>query len=100
MKKIIATLLFSAIATAQGIQKDKVMHFVAGAVVGSASYVVAYDITHDKTKALIASTVMSILAGVGKELIDSRKGGTGFNNQDIVATGLGGLTIGVTINLF
>jgi uncharacterized protein YfiM (DUF2279 family) len=67
MKKIIATLLFSAIATARGIQKDKVMHFVAG---------------------------------VGKELIDSRKGGTGFNNQDIIATGIGGFIVGVTINLF
>jgi putative lipoprotein len=99
MKKLILILLFPVFCSAQ-IEKDKVMHFVAGAVVGSASYVVAYDITHDKTKALIASTVMSILAGVGKELIDSRKGGTGFNNQDIIATGLGGLTIGVTVNLF
>lgn len=92
-------ILFTTFATAQ-IQHDKVLHFGTGAVIGSTAYFIAYDITKSKNKAFMASIGSSLLAGLAKELYDSRKGGTGFDNNDLLATGLGGLTIGITINIF
>lgn len=92
-------ILFTTICTAQ-IQQDKVLHFGAGAVVGGVAYAVTYDVTKNKTKAVLASIGSSLLIGLGKELYDSRKGGTGFDNADLLATGLGGFTAGITINLF
>jgi uncharacterized protein YfiM (DUF2279 family) len=99
MKKLIILLLFTTFVKAQ-IQEDKVKHFVAGAAVGSISYAITYHETQSKTKALIASVLMATLAGATKELYDNRKGGTGFNNADLGATALGGVTVGLTINIF
>lgn len=92
-------ILFTTICTAQ-IQNDKLLHIGAGALTGSMAYAVTYKITENKTKSIIACIGSSILIGLAKELYDSRKGGTGFNNQDLIATGLGGVSAGITINIF
>lgn len=92
-------ILFSTVCFSQ-IQEDKIKHFGVGAIVGTGAYFVTYDITHNKTKSTIACIGSSILIGLAKELYDSRKGGTGFNNADLLATGLGGISAGITINIF
>lgn len=92
-------ILFTTICTAQ-IQNDKLKHFGVGAVVGSGAYYFTYKATENKAKSVLASIGSSLLIGLGKELYDSRKGGTGFDNADLLATGFGGFTAGITINLF
>lgn len=92
-------ILLTTICTAQ-IQNDKLKHFGVGAVVGTGAYFITYKYTESKTKSIIACIGSSILVGLAKELYDSRKGGTGFDNADLLATGFGGFTAGITINLF
>lgn len=92
-------IIFTTICTAQ-IQSDKIKHFGAGAVVGAGAYYLTYKHTDNKNKALLASIGASMLVGLTKELYDSRKGGTGFNSADLLATGAGGFTAGITINIF
>lgn len=92
-------ILLTTICTAQ-IQADKIKHFGAGAVVGAGAYYLTYKYTESKNKAFLASIGSSMLVGLAKELYDSRKGGTGFNSADLLATGAGGFTIGITINIF
>lgn len=94
MKKLVlvTVLLLSISLTAQTIQKDKQKHFVAGVVSGF----VGSKITKHK---FLGALVSSIIVGVGKEVYDEIKY-KGFNNKDILATALGGLTVGVTIKIF
>ena len=77
---------------AQTIQKDKQKHFIAGVVSGF----VGSKITKHK---FLGALVSSIIVGVGKEVYDEIKY-KGFDNKDILATALGGLTVGVTIKIF
>lgn len=97
--KLLIAILFTTICSAQ-IQTDKALHFGVGAAVGTGAYFITYKYTESKTKSIIACVGASILAGLAKELYDSRKGGTGFNNEDLCATGLGGISAGITINIF
>ena len=99
MKKILLILLFiTSFANAQ-VQKDKVKHFVAGAVISSVSYAWIYQATHSHKKAFWGGLGVSILAGVVKESIDQYNYG-GFDIKDLGATGLGGVTGTVTIEIF
>jgi putative lipoprotein len=75
-------------------QPDKQMHFGAGALVGAVSLV-----TKSKTKAFVYSVVAGSSFGLLKEVYDSRKGGSGFNNADLGATVLGSLSVGLTFNV-
>lgn len=92
-------ILLTTICIGQ-IQEDKIKHFGVGAIVGTGAYFVTYKYTESKTKSTIACIGSSVLIGLAKELYDSRKGGTGFNNADLLVTGLGGISAGITINIF
>ena len=94
MKKLVlvSALLLSISLNAQTIQKDKQKHFIAGVVSGF----VGSKITKHK---FLGALVSSIIVGVGKEVYDEIKY-KGFDNKDILATALGGLTVGVTIKIF
>ena len=94
MKKLVlvTALLLSISLNAQTIEKDKQKHFVAGVVSGF----VGSKITKHK---FLGSLVSSIIVGVGKEVYDEIKY-KGFDNKDILATALGGLTVGITIKIF
>lgn len=60
---------------------DKVLHIVAGVVIG---FVVG--LVHPA-----AGIGAAIAAGLGKELYDMRDGGTGFDSADLICTGIGGI---------
>ena len=40
------------------------------------------------------------MAGLAKELVDTQPGGSGFDSGDLGATALGGLTVGMTFEIF
>ena len=48
---------------------------------------------------MIGGIATSILAGVAKETYDSTKGNN-FDERDILATALGGITVNITIPIF
>jgi Predicted periplasmic lipoprotein len=100
MKTIVLFLAISTYCNAQLIQQDKVLHFGAGAVIGSATYTVVFDYTKDKRKAFLACFISSVIAGTAKEILDSKKQNNKFNTRDLNATILGGLSAGITINIF
>ena len=103
MKNYLFLFLFMATTSMSGQsffqQQDKQLHFTAGAIAGGLGYKWSYDKHKNKKKAFIAGVCSSFAVGLVKELYDSRTGGT-VEIGDVVATTLGGLTIGFTIPLF
>ena len=98
-----------------GIPQDKQKHFATSAALEGMIYITAYDYYYAKSpmtahsKALIASTTLTISAGLAKELYDytiHRRNGTWNDNSksdmygDILANILGTLSVSVTIDLF
>ena len=101
MKRLAVVLFFTlSITNAQEIPKDKQMHFVAGTITGTLGYNYVYSKTKDRKKAFIAGVITSIAVGICKETLDATQPGNKFDFKDLATTTLGGITIGVTINLF
>jgi len=80
-------------------ESDKQRHFAAGAVFGSIAYGIVLEQTENKTQALLASIAGAVAAGYVKEITDKRKG-YGFDDRDLLATALGGFSIGITLDIF
>ena len=80
-------------------EPDKKMHFGAGFIFGGISYGIIFEETQDKQLALLGSVATAFAAGYIKETRDKRMGYK-FDNRDLLATTLGGLTIGVTFDIF
>ena len=80
-------------------EKDKQMHFTAGAIVSTVTYGVVYNKTKSRKKALLYSIISSVAVGALKELADSRKSDNKFDTRDLLATTYGGISIGVILNL-
>ena len=100
MKLFYILLLLPTLVFGQLLQeKDKQLHFGAGLLSGSIGYTFIYSKTQDKKKAMIGGIATSILAGIAKETYDSTKGNK-FDERDILATALGGITVNITIPLF
>ena len=89
-----------SITNAQGIPKDKQLHFGAGLVSGTVGYEYVYSKTNNRKKAFAAGILTSVLAGVVKETYDSTQSGNKFDIKDLGATALGGISVNVTIQLF
>ena len=103
MRLFTTLLLFLTLSTAHAqllTEYDKQYHFAAGALVSASTYTLVYAKTKSKKKALIYSVASSILVGTLKELSDSREKGNRFDKRDLLATTYGGLSIGVTFNIF
>jgi asparagine N-glycosylation enzyme membrane subunit Stt3 len=82
------------------IEKDKVYHFGAGMIAGAGGAFLASELSgHDRLWTFTGAVGASLLAGLAKEAIDEKNYG-GWDNGDLAATVLGGVTIGVTIDLF
>ncbi|OQD42623.1 hypothetical protein BUL40_08830 [Croceivirga radicis] len=97
---LLPVLLFCFLAHSQ-LEKDKALHFLGGNLYGLAGAGIAKQISKGNRFWTFAGAVGgSALIGLGKEAIDSGKGGSGWDNEDLLATVLGGLTVGVTIDLF
>jgi uncharacterized protein YfiM (DUF2279 family) len=89
-------LMFMSSAKAQnntvlnlGIGDDKYMHFAAGTGVSMLAGCIFHDITGDLNKSVKFSLASGIGAGLTKELLDTREGGSGFNTPDLLFTAAG-----------
>ncbi|SEL96570.1 hypothetical protein SAMN04488008_107127 [Maribacter orientalis] len=102
MKKIFAFLfiLISLHSTYSQVEQDKVLHFLGGNLYGLVGAGVASQISDgDRTWTFIGAIGGSLLIGLAKESIDQKQYG-GWDNADLLATVLGGATVGVTIDIF
>ena len=99
MRLLLLMLLICNISEAQ-IAEDKKLHYTAGVFTSAVTYTYVYKETKDKKKALVYSLASAILIGTLKETMDSRQKGNRFDPQDLLATTMGGITVGVTIKLF
>lgn len=76
-------------------EQDKQKHMITETVITSISTVAFKDSEHPYLYPILVWTVV----GVGKELYDSRSGGTGFNDKDLLADSVvisAGLLLGNT----
>lgn len=102
MKNIFAFLfiLISLHSTYSQVEQDKVLHFLGGNLYGLVGAGVASQISDgDRTWTFIGAIGGSLLIGLAKESIDQKQYG-GWDNADLLATVLGGATVGVTIDIF
>tara|TARA_R110000744_G_scaffold198165_1_gene317376 strand:- start:225 stop:533 length:309 start_codon:yes stop_codon:yes gene_type:complete len=97
--RLIAFMLISNLCFSQ-IAHDKKQHYAAGVFTSSVAYAYVYTKTKNKKKAVIYSVISAVVVGSLKEAVDSRQPGNKFDPQDLLATTLGGITVGVTIQLF
>ena len=100
--KIIHVLLFlcSGLMIGQQIPEDKKLHYAAGVITGGLGHAIILHETGDKTKAFIGGILTSVIVGTAKEYLDGQESGNRFDNKDLLATALGGVTINLTISLF
>lgn len=99
-----ATVIFVlALITFQGnaqLEQDKVLHFGVGALCGVGGAVLADELSDGNRFWIFTGAVAgSLLAGVAKEAWDEQQNNT-WDNGDLAATVLGGVAVGVTIELF
>jgi len=99
MNKLAVVLFFTLSITNAQIQDDKKLHFAAGAIASTVGYEYVYSKTGDKNQALAAGVLTSMIAGIGKEVYDSFQPKNKFDQQDVAATILGGVTVSFTIKL-
>ena len=101
MRKLLIILLLPTFLFLQDFkEKDKQLHFAAGVVFGSLGYDFVYQRTKDKKKAILGGIALSTLAGLAKELADSKMYEQKFDKKDLMATSIGGITVSLTIPLF
>ncbi|RAJ15636.1 hypothetical protein LV92_00334 [Arenibacter echinorum] len=82
------------------LEQDKVKHFTAGALSGAIGADIADGFSGGNRYWRIAGAVTSsLLAGLAKEAYDDYKY-KGWDNRDLAATVLGGVSIGITIDIF
>lgn len=83
------------------IERDKALHFVGGGLFGLAGAGIAKEISDGNRWWTFAGSVGgATLVGLGKEAIDASQSGNQWDNDDLLATILGGVTVGITIDLF
>ena len=99
MNKLAVVLFFTLSITNAQIQDDKKLHFAAGALASAVGYEYVYSKTGDKKQALAAGILTSLVAGIGKEVYDSFQPKNKFDQHDVAATALGGMTVSFTIKL-
>ena len=103
MKSKLVILIFAALACKLSyaqIQNDDVLHFSAGILSGAGGAFIASEISHgNRFWTFTGAIAGSLLAGTIKEAIDNKNYG-GWDNRDLGATVLGGITAGITIDIF
>ena len=82
------------------LKDDKNIHYLCGqtisSTVGSAYFLIK---PYKPFKACLVGFIAGSVAGLGKELYDSRNGGTGFNKADLTTTMWGALVGSVTLRI-
>lgn len=92
MRKLIFILLILPLVSLgqEWLEKDKQLHFAAGAGFGSLGYTVGYNVSKGKRSTAIWYGIgSSALVGTFKEVWDIN--GTGFDRDDLFTTILGGV---------
>jgi putative lipoprotein len=98
--KILILLFFIQFSVQGQVKQDKVLHFAAGAVSGAAGAFIASKLSkRNRFWTVTGAVAASLLAGITKEAFDEFSGGK-WRNADVAATVLGGVTVGVSIDLF
>jgi len=97
---IIFFLIFNSGVYAQ-VETDKALHFLGGNLFGLAGAGIAKQASDGNRWWTFAGSIGgATLIGLGKEAIDSGQEGNEWDNDDLLATVLGGATVGVTIDIF
>ena len=100
MNRYLFFLLIPVILQGQ-VREDHILHFGAGMVAGGVGAYAASEISGGSRGWTFAGAVAgSLLAGLAKEAVDAGNPDNQWDNTDLAATALGGVTIGVTIDLF
>ena len=104
MKQITILLLLAFGMKAQRfdamLKDDKNAHFLAGQTISSTVGTAYFLIKPYKPfRACLVGFVAGSLAGLGKEIYDSRKGGSGFDSEDLKVTIWGSLVGSVTLRI-
>ena len=103
MRTLIPTLLFFVLASqCHGqVERDKALHFLGGSLFGLAGAGIAKQASEgNRIWTFVGSVAGSTLIGLAKETVDAGQRENGWDNDDLAATILGGITVGVTIDLF
>lgn len=103
MRTLIPTLAFLVFASnIQGqVERDKALHYLGGNLFGLAGAGIAKRASDgNRVWTFVGAVAGSALIGVAKEAVDSGQRENGWDNEDLAATVLGGVTIGLTIEIF
>ncbi len=100
-KTILVLIVFLLITKSYGqLEEDKALHFLGGNLYGLVGAGVASQLSKgNRTWTFVGSVGGSLLIGLAKEAIDQNQY-NGWDNGDLLATVLGGATVGVTIDIF
>ena len=100
MIKLFWIILFmTAIAKAQVIQNDKLLHMGGSYVISSTVSAIVYDKTKNKKCALLSGLAVSMFIGAGKEIYDRKHGNPDVKDMlaNFVGASLGIITIRIAI---
>lgn len=103
MRTLIPTLVFFVLASyCHGqVERDKALHFLGGNLFGLAGAGIAKHMSEgNRVWTFVGSVAGSAIVGVAKEAVDAGQRDNGWDNDDLAATILGGVTVGITIELF
>ena len=99
IKLFCLALLITTISLAQ-IQNDNLIHVGGSHVMSSMTTAIVYNKTKNKKKAMICGAVVSLVLGVGKEVVDNKWGSKDTRADllsNVVGTTLGIITIKIAI---
>ncbi|MEM9076663.1 MAG: hypothetical protein AAGC43_06475 [Bacteroidota bacterium] len=103
MKRLIPTMVILCLAISMHgqIERDKALHFVGGSLFGLVGAGVAKKASDgNRVWTFVGAVAGSTLIGLAKESVDASQQDNGWDNDDLIATILGGVTVGVAIELF
>ena len=70
-------------------EEDKQLHMQVTAAISLVSSNVAYEMGYTETESFWIGFIVAMSVGAGKELYDSKDGGSGFDLEDIGADAIG-----------
>ncbi|MEL6303961.1 MAG: hypothetical protein AAFQ20_04150 [Bacteroidota bacterium] len=102
VKRLSILILFLvSLAGHSQIERDKALHFLGGHLYGLAGAGIAKQISDgDRAWTFVGAVAGSALIGVAKEAVDAGQRPNGWDNEDLLATVLGGISVGLMIEIF
>ncbi len=103
MRALIVTLLFFVLASSSygQLEHDKTLHFIGGSLFGLAGAGIAKQASKgNRVWTFVGAVAGSAIAGLAKEAVDASNPNNSWDNDDLAATILGGVTVGLAIELF